>query len=65
MEYQPRFHAGTREEVIAPYQEGLEEQPELVKKVREELRDRVLGCFCAPLACHGDILAEIANTAND
>ena len=56
---------GTREEVIAPYQEWLEEQPELVKKVREELRDRVLGCFCAPLACHGDILAEIANTAND
>jgi hypothetical protein len=26
-----------------------------------ELKGRVLGCWCAPLACHGDVLAQLAN----
>jgi hypothetical protein len=25
------------------------------------LKGKVLGCWCAPLACHGDVLAELAN----
>jgi hypothetical protein len=25
------------------------------------LHDKTLGCFCKPLACHGDILAEMAD----
>lgn len=25
----------------------------------EPLRDKVLGCFCKPLACHGDVLVEL------
>ena len=29
--------------------------------VRQELRGKVLGCWCAPKACHGDVLLEIAN----
>ena len=28
---------------------------------KAELRGRVLGCFCAPLPCHADVLAEVAN----
>lgn len=27
----------------------------------EELKDETLGCFCKPLSCHGDILAEYAD----
>lgn len=27
----------------------------------EELRGRDLVCWCAPLACHGDVLADLAN----
>jgi hypothetical protein len=54
---------GTREEVVEKYAEWLLEQPELVAKAREELKGKVLGCWCAPKLCHGDILAEIANTA--
>jgi len=27
-----------------------------------ELRGKILGCYCAPLDCHGDILAELADT---
>ena len=26
-----------------------------------ELKDKILGCWCKPLPCHGDILAELAN----
>lgn len=26
-----------------------------------ELEGKVLGCWCAPLACHGDVLARLAN----
>lgn len=36
-------------------------QPDLVRRVRRELKGKTLGCYCKPLACHGDILAEIAD----
>ena len=26
-----------------------------------ELRGRRLGCYCSPLACHGDVIAEYLN----
>ena len=29
-----------------------------------ELKGKVLGCWCAPQACHGDTLAELANRIN-
>ena len=32
-----------------------------VWKVKRELRSKVLGCWCKPGPCHGDILARIAN----
>ena len=34
-------------------------------RVRDELSGKRLGCFCAPLPCHGDVLAEIANSEHD
>ena len=51
---------GTREEVIAKYRRYLEERPELAERARRELRGKTLGCWCAPQACHGDVLAEVA-----
>lgn len=30
----------------------------------DELRGKVLGCYCKPKACHGDILAKLANEDN-
>jgi hypothetical protein len=27
-----------------------------------ELNGKVLRCYCKPLCCHGDILAELANS---
>ena len=30
-----------------------------------ELRGKVLGCFCAPAACHGDVLARLADLVDE
>jgi hypothetical protein len=51
---------GTREEVIAKYERWLLNQPELMRQL-PELRGKVLGCWCAPKACHGDVLLRLAN----
>ena len=56
---------GTREEVVEQYAEWLLSQPDLVAKAQKELKGKVLGCWCAPKLCHGDILAEIANEDNN
>ena len=52
---------GTREEVIAKFREHLVSTPELMQRVRRELRGKDLVCFCAPEACHGDVLLYYAN----
>lgn len=51
---------GTRAEVIAKYRAYLLGSPVLMAAL-PELRGKVLGCWCAPQACHGDVLAELAN----
>lgn len=50
-----------RETVLSQYRHWLINHPEIVEAAKSELRGKVLGCFCAPKACHGDVLAEIAN----
>lgn len=52
---------GTREQVIARYRRWLEMSPGIVELVKKNLKGKVLGCYCAPLPCHADILVEIAN----
>ena len=49
---------GTREEVIEQYRKWIQTQPDLLNSL-EELRDKQLGCFCKPKACHGDVLLEL------
>ena len=51
---------GDREEVIAKYCDYIGSRPDLLAAV-VELRGKVLGCWCAPKACHGDVLAELAD----
>lgn len=54
---------GSREEAIQAYREWLVvERSDLLAQL-SELRGKVLGCWCAPLACHGDVLAELADGA--
>ena len=49
-----------RNHVIALYRRWLLGQPELLAQLGE-LRGKVLGCWCKPKPCHGDVLAELAD----
>lgn len=48
---------GTRDECIRKYREWVVHQD----LPTQELRGKVLGCWCHPLPCHGDVLVELAN----
>ena len=49
---------GDRETVLLKYKKYLESNPELIKQAKKELRGKILGCWCKPNACYGDILIE-------
>ena len=51
---------GTREEVVVKYDDYIHGRPELFREARL-LRGLRLGCWCAPAACHGDVLRRIAD----
>lgn len=55
------FKCATREEAVESYEDWLLSQPAMIVKAYRELRGKVLGCWCAPKACHGDVLARVAN----
>ena len=55
---------GTREEVLVKYRkhvDDLRHTSDLFIADLVELRGKDLICWCAPLACHADVLLEIAN----
>jgi hypothetical protein len=45
----------------AAYQDVEPERRQAILDAIPSLKGKVLGCWCAPLACHGDVLAELAN----
>lgn len=49
---------GSREAVIARHKKDFDNDPELQEAVWNELRGKILGCFCKPLPCHGDTYVE-------
>lgn len=51
---------GTRSEVIDLFEGYLLASPELMSAL-DELRGRDLVCWCAPQACHADVLLHYAN----
>jgi len=53
---------GTREQVIEKYREWVKTRPEILDHL-EALRDKRLGCYCKPAACHGDVLIELLGEA--
>jgi hypothetical protein len=61
---------GSREEAIQAFRDWLagvayqEIEPDRRQAILDAiptLKGKVLGCWCAPLTCHGDVLAELAN----
>jgi len=53
---------GDRAAVIVKHERWLADQHHLLRAL-DELRGRDLVCFCAPLACHGDLLRRLANAS--
>lgn len=53
---------GSRARVVQLYREWMTYQPGLRERARRELRGKDLVCWCAPEACHADVLLEIANS---
>ncbi len=51
---------GSREEVVAKYEQYLLNNPELMLQL-PNLKGKNLVCFCSPQKCHGDILLKYAN----
>jgi hypothetical protein len=51
---------GTRKQVIERYKKWIVQQPDLLKDLHE-LKGKKIACFCKPLPCHGDVLAEMAD----
>lgn len=49
---------GTRKEVIEKYRQYILSNKELMNSLHE-LEGKVLGCWCKPHACHGDVLVEL------
>lgn len=64
---------GNRREVIDKYEEwllGVMSAPDgshapSLDEARAELKGKVLGCFCKPRACHGDILIRLVDFEED
>lgn len=56
---------GTRTEVICKFRADMETLrtncPKLYRQMADQLRGKDLVCWCAPAACHADVLLEIAN----
>ena len=52
---------GTPEKACELYEKWLHnERPDLIARLGE-LQGRTLGCWCKPAACHGDVLARLAD----
>jgi hypothetical protein len=54
-----------REKVIAAYEIWLlsTEQSALVTLAKEKLPGKILGCWCKPKHCHGDVLLWVVNAS--
>ena len=48
-----------RETVVTLYEEYITKNQELATSIKE-LQGKTLGCWCAPEACHGDVLHRLA-----
>lgn len=55
---------GDRAAVITKHETWLRNQHDLLRSI-EELRGKDLVCFCAPAACHGDLLLRLANGSRE
>ncbi len=66
----PLIRSTTRQRVINQYAQWVEGKivvegrtPPTFQQIKD-LKGKTLGCWCAPLACHGDILVKICEESD-
>lgn len=59
-----QFIVGSRDEAVAAYRKWVVTQPEIMSQLHT-LKGKTLACYCKPAACHGDVLAEMADALTD
>lgn len=57
-----KYIVGSRQEAIQAYREWLTNgEGKYLLNDLSELKDKVMGCWCKPNSCHGDVLSELLN----
>jgi len=54
------YEVESRDAAVEAYEEWIQTQPDLLAAL-PQLKGMVLGCWCAPQRCHGDVLVRLAN----
>lgn len=52
---------GNREQVIKMFEDWARSNNSLLAAIDKLKEDDVLGCWCKPLACHGDVIVRLFN----
>lgn len=53
-----KYYVGSKSEAIHNYKEYLESSAELMNAL-VELKGKILGCWCKPKPCHGDVIVKL------
>lgn len=49
----------SRAKAIEQFEQWARETPEVLERIKALPRDAVLGCWCKPSACHGDVIVKL------
>lgn len=52
---------GNRDEVIGLYRQWLMNNKPMQDIIKVRLKGKILGCYCTPKKCHGDVILEVLN----
>ena len=52
---------GDRKEVINLYRHYVKNNTKVLRAIYNLPKDAILGCYCKPKACHGDVIVELYN----
>lgn len=55
---QAKYKVATKKEAVEKYREYLLNSPNLLSQLHN-LEGKILGCWCKPGLCHGDVILEI------
>ena len=58
LKWELRFDPEERQRVLIAYEYYIRSHPELMATLHE-IDDQVLGCWCYPERCHGDVLIKL------